>query len=105
MTQLVLGATVDAEVVPNGLRMTVSLFCRPGEAASRMVPAHGPVLARETGWLSNIVSDEATIIWTVTDPEARNAAHIRGLDFFGLMATRDHHREHHMAIAQGRSMH
>ncbi len=105
MTQLVLGATVDAEEVPNGLRMTVSLSGRPGEAASRMVPAHGPVLAGETGWLSDIVANEATIIWTVTDPQARDAAQIRGLGFFGLMATGDHHREHHIAIAQGRSMH
>lgn len=105
MTQLVLGATVDAEVVPNGLRMTVSLSGRPGEAASRMVPAHSPVLAGETGWLSDIVSNSETIIWTVTGPEARDAAQIRGLGFFGLMATGDHHREHHIAIAQGRSMH
>ncbi|VVS96560.1 conserved exported hypothetical protein [Roseovarius sp. EC-HK134] len=56
MTQLILGASVETEEIPNGLRMTISQSGRPGEAASRMVPAHGPVLASETGWSSTVVS-------------------------------------------------
>ncbi|WP_282063628.1 hypothetical protein [Roseobacter litoralis] len=105
MTQLILGASVETAEISNGLRMTVSRSDRPGEAVSRMVPAHGPVLASETGWLSTVVSNERSITWTVTDPEADDVSQIRSLGFFGLMATGDHHREHHLAIAQGDSVH
>ena len=105
MTQLILGASVETEEIPNGLRMTISRSGRPGEAASRMVPVHGPVLAGETGWSSTVVSNEGLITWTVTDPEDGDVSQIRSLGFFGLMATGDHHREHHIAIAKGVSMH
>jgi len=32
-------------------------------------------------------------------------ARIRGLGFFGLMASQDHHREHHMMMARGEDAH
>lgn len=105
MTQLILGASVETEEIPNGLRMTISRSGRPGEAASRMVPAHGPVLASETGWSSIVVSNERSITWTVTDPEDGDVSQIISLGFFGLMATGDHHRAHHIAIAKGVSTH
>jgi uncharacterized protein len=85
--------------------MTISRSGRPGEAASRMVPAHGPVLAGETVWSSIVVSNEGLITWTVTDPKDDDVSQIRSLGFFGLMATGDHHREHHVAIAKGVSAH
>lgn len=105
MSRLILGASVRTEEIPNGIRMTVSQSNRPGEAASRMVPAHGPVLASETGWSSTVLSEDDVIIWSVTDPESNEVARIRSLGFFGLMATGDHHKEHHLAIAKGVSSH
>jgi len=32
-------------------------------------------------------------------------ARIKGLGFFGLMASQDHHKEHHMMMARGVNAH
>lgn len=42
-------------------------------------------------------------ILTVTSDDPATVARIQGLGFFGLMASQDHHREHHLAIAKGGS--
>ena len=105
MNQLVLGASVRAERLPDGLRMRIEATGRPGEAASRMVSAHGPVLAAETGWQSEIVRDGDEIVWTVKGTDEDDVARIHALGFFGLMATGDHHRMHHLAMARGAAVH
>lgn len=105
MNQLVTGASVRAEPLPDGLRMRIGTAGRPGEAASRMVPAHGPVLAAETGWRSEVARDGDTVVWTVTGDDDGAVARIRALGFFGLMATGDHHRLHHLALAKGEMTH
>lgn len=105
MNQLVLGASVHSEPLSDGLRMRISITGRPGEAASRMVPAHGPVLAAETGWQSAVARDGDEIVWTVTGADKNAARRIRALGFFGLMATGDHHRAHHLALARGEAAH
>lgn len=105
MTELIRGARVETTALPDGLQMRVSVTDRAGESASRMVPAHGPVLATETGWVSHVNSEESRISWTVTDPTGADTAQIQALGFFGLMTIGDHHRAHHIAIAKGHSGH
>jgi hypothetical protein len=105
MNQLVVGASVRSEPLPNGLRLRIGTAGRPGEAASRMVPAHATFLESETGWQSNIVHEGDEIVWTVTAAEAGTIARIKALGFFGLMATGDHHRMHHIAMARGSEVH
>jgi hypothetical protein len=105
MNALMLDAEVEAERLPTGLAMHVSLAGRAGAAASRMVPAHGPVLAAETGWASEVLVREDDLQWTVTDPTGRDSDRIQALGFFGLMATGDHHRRHHLAMARGAAAH
>lgn len=68
-----------------------------------MVPAHGPVLAAETGWASAVEETEFAIIWRVTS--ATDAQVIAALGFYGLMAVGDHHTEHHLGLAQGKMVH
>lgn len=105
MSVLTSEATVVTEAISIGIEMQVSRSGRAGEAASRMVPVHGPVLAAETGWTSEVsISDEA-ITWTVTAPTKAQAQQIKALGFFGLMATGDHHRAHHIALAKGSPSH
>ena len=94
---------VTARDVPGGLEMTIAVPDRSRSAALRMVPEHAPFLADETGWSSRVADTGDTLIWTVTDPQA--TAQIRALGFFGLMATGNHHRRHHLAIATGRMVH
>lgn len=105
MDALIIGAEVETQELPDGLVMSVSRGGRPGAAAERMVPAHAPVLAAETGWSSSIDRQSETIVWTVRATDEADVIRLKALGFFGLMATGDHHREHHLAIAQGRSTH
>jgi len=102
MDNLVTLTEVVASQIDGGIEMRISLGGKGGGAAARMVPAHGPVLAAETGWSSNVSRDADALIWRVTDPDS--AAIIRALGFYGLMAVGDHHRAHHLRLAKGEAI-
>jgi hypothetical protein len=103
MSQLMLSSAVTQEDVVDGAAFAVDLTDPGNDAASRMVPLHAGVLGAETGWRSVVTRTGDTLIWTVTDPQAQQK--IRGLGFYGLMATGNHHPAHHMALARGHAMH
>jgi hypothetical protein len=103
MDLLVTETQVTAREVADGLEMTIAVPDRSRSAALRMVPEHAPFLADETGWKSRVTDAGDALVWTVTDPQA--TAQIRALGFFGLMATGNHHHQHHLAIATGRMVH
>ena len=100
MDSLVRNTTVSSQTLPDGVRM---ILPTSNEAALRMVPAHAPVLAADTGWDSEVEIKDGNIHWRVTSQNA--AGQIQALGIFGLMATGAHHQEHHLAIATGNSMH
>lgn len=85
-----------------GVVLTIPTDQPGGDAAGRMVPAHAPVLAGETGWSSQVTVEDGIIEWVVEDP--RDSAQIRALGFFGLMAVGNHHPAHHLALASGQGM-
>lgn len=103
MDDLITQAQVSAREVPNGAIFSAKLTGPIGGAVRRMVPAHAPVLAAETGWFSLAEFDGDEVIWTVTSPEGAEA--IRALGFFGLMAVGSHHQPHHLALATGQMVH
>lgn len=103
MDNLVTRTSVETSEIDNGLEMQVSLGGDGGDAARRMVPAHAPVLAAETGWSSTVTLEEDAVVWRVSDP--KDAGIIRALGFYGLMALGDHHRVHHLGIATGAMAH
>jgi len=103
MNNLILRTKVETLQINDGLRFEIDKSLAANGAAMRMVPAHSTVLENETGWITSIQSNDETLIWEVTSTEA--ALNIQKLGFFGLMATGDHHREHHLAIATGKPMH
>ena len=105
MNQLIQNTNVVSAPLPDGLRMLISTVGRAGEAALRMVPSHGPALMADTGWTSDVMSDDEAIWWTVQSANKADSARIQALGFFGLMATGDHHRAHHIAIARGEAGH
>ena len=105
MNSLISGAVVTTTQLSKGVEMLISVKGRPGEAALRMVPAHAPVLAEETGWASSVDRRGNQIVWTVEGSTAEEGLRIRALGFFGLMATGDHHRVHHLALARGEALH
>jgi hypothetical protein len=105
MDDLVMRARADEEAIHGGLRIVIARNGPAGDAASRMVPAHAPVLRDETGWSSAVEVGDDTIVWTVTAASEQEAMQIRALGFFGLMATGAHHQPHHLAIARGELSH
>ena len=101
MDMLVTRARVTSSPIDGGLDMHISLAGRGGAAAGRMVPMHAPMLARETGWKSELKKDDGMMDWRVTSPA--DALQIRALGFYGLMAQGAHHQPHHLALATGQA--
>ncbi len=105
MDPLVTGSVVAAEGLPNGLRAVATGDAATIGALGRMVPAHAGQLAMDD---ASTAAGEATgkgAISTVTNDDPGVVARIHGLGPFGLMASRDHHREHRLAMATGGSPH
>lgn len=103
MDMLITSAKVSTMKTSNGLLMTASRKGLGGGAVSRMVPAHGPVLAGETGWNSSIIVNDDAVVWTVTSDQEFYI--IQALGFFGLMTVGDHHQAHHIGMAKGEMVH
>ena len=105
MDRLVRDAKVSVERHADGLRARVTGDPATLEAAMRMVPAHAGELAAEPLWrVSSEVGSDAVVLDVRSDDHAQ-VARITALGFFGLMASRDHHRAHHLAIATGDDPH
>lgn len=105
MDLLVTGAVVETTVVPGGLRAVATGPAPVLAALRRMVPAHAEQLRADPAWTvaAEVLPDAVALAVTASDPAS--VARIRGLGFFGLMASQDHHREHHLAIARGDAPH
>ena len=105
MDRVVRDAETAVEPVAGGLRATVTGEPAVAAALRRMVPAHAAELSRDPRWRAEAEPIPEGAVLTVTSDDPTTAARIRALGFFGLMASRDHHREHHWAIARGEPMH
>lgn len=105
MDRLVSDAVASEEALPDGLRMSVTGNAETIGTVRRMVPTHAAQLARDKRWKVRATenADGAGLVVTSDDPAV--VARIQGLGFFGLMASQDHHREHHMMMARGEGMH
>jgi hypothetical protein len=74
-------------------------------AIQRMTTAHAPKLMAETGWRVSVRKTPNGAEMTVTSTDARDAAQISALGFFGVMTVGAHHQMHHLAIARGANPH
>jgi len=96
------GPAPETRVVEGGIEMLIPTSGPAGEAAARMVPAHSAIMETETDWLSSVEPlDTRTLVWRVTGSRPEDGPVIRGLGFFGLLATGAHHPAHHLAMAKG----
>ncbi len=105
MDHLVTGTQVTEEVLPNGLRAVATGDVETIAALTRMVPAHAAQLATDERW--SVLAEAGTdgVVLRVTSDDPVVVARIQGLGFFGLMASQDHHRAHHLGIARGEAVH
>ena len=91
MDELMLNAVAREEPIPGGLRITVTGEGRTLRAIQDMVPAHAAELAKIRGWqVQSTVRDDGAGL-SVTSAAPQQQRRIRGLGFFGLMATGAHH--------------
>lgn len=96
------GPAPETREIDGGVEMLIPTSGPAGEAAARMVPAHSAIMGTETDWLSSVeASDTGTLVWRVTGSRPEDGPVIRGLGFFGLLATGAHHPAHHLAMARG----
>ena len=106
MNELVLHAEVAQTAVDGGFEATVTGTGRALGAIQRMLPMHVGMLGMENPHLHATWReiDGGGVLTVVTDDPA-GVDRVRGLGFYGVMALGDHHRRHHLAIAQGRMHH
>jgi hypothetical protein len=105
MDRLVTDTIVTETVLAGGIKARAT-----GDAATvatllRMVPAHAAQLADDDRWLVKVSQATGHVDLIVTSDDPAVAARIKGLGFFGLMASQDHHRAHHLMMARGQEAH
>lgn len=100
MNAVTLAADVKGEPVAGGTRFLVTGSGAVQDSVRRMVKAHAAAMNEVDGWhfeASDIDGGASLTVW----PPAKDAAKLRGLGFFGLMAQGMHHQQHHLMIARG----
>ncbi|WP_299734099.1 hypothetical protein [uncultured Tateyamaria sp.] len=105
MDRLVMDTVVMETDLPDGTSAIAAGDADTIATLRRMVPAHAAQLARDDRWTVASTETSDGIELRVTSEIPAVVARIKGLGFFGLMASQDHHREHHFFMAQGKDAH
>jgi hypothetical protein len=105
MNEVTLNAAVAAKQVEGGLEAIVTGKGRTLAAIQRMVPSHAQMINGLNGWAAKTETLPNGVRFTVTAADPKEAAHIRGLGFIGILVSGSHHLPHHLAIAKGESVH
>jgi hypothetical protein len=105
MNQLVLGAIVEEQEIPNGRRFNVRGSEIVLKAIQQMVPAHSVELNKMDEFTVVATPIEGGYTMDVLGNDMKTNAKIKGLGFFGLMATGSHHQMHHLMMASGQGHH
>ncbi len=105
MDRLITDTAVTETILPIGLSALATGDTETLATLGRMVPAHAAQLARDERWTVEVSELESGIELRVTSNDPAVIARIKGLGFFGLMASQDHHREHHLMMARGEDAH
>lgn len=105
MNALMMNTSVTHEVVDGGMRAIIRGTPEVLAAVKRMVPAHSQMLKASHSFALEFDSQSNEAVWLVTTDDDALVDQIRGLGFYGLMATGSHHQPHHLAVATGNPMH
>lgn len=105
MDRLISDTVVTETELPDGLSALATGDAETIAALRRMVPAHAAQLAMDDRWTVTFRETETGAELRVISGDPAIVARIRGLGFFGLMASQDHHREHHLMMALGEDAH
>ncbi|WP_299284976.1 hypothetical protein [uncultured Tateyamaria sp.] len=102
MDRMISDAVVSETDVLNGIIALATGDTETIATLQRMVPAHAAQLAKDDRWTVETLQIEDGIELRVTSDDPDVVDRIKGLGFFGLMASQDHHREHHLIMALGK---
>ena len=105
MNRLVTGAQVVEKTLSSGVQFNVTGSEGVQQAIQRMVPAHAVELNKMNEFSAKTTVSENGVALTITGKSKADIAKIKGLGFFGLMATGSHHQMHHFAMATGQGHH
>ena len=105
MNEVTLRADARATETDGGVTIAVTGSGRTLAAIQRMVPAHAAELNGLGGWSATAAPLPDGVLLTVTARDPKEAGHIRGLGFIGLMVSGAHHQPHHLAMARGSFSH
>jgi len=105
MNDVTLNAVAVAKPIEGGLEITVTGSGRTLAAIQRMVPEHAKEIDGLNGWSARARTIGNGALLTVTSSDPKQAAHIRGLGFIGVMVSGSHHQAHHLAMAKGEFAH
>ena len=107
MNEVTLKADAVAKPVDGGLAITVTGTGRTVDAIQRMVLAHARFIEKThlNGWSAKTDALPDGVLLTVTSSNPKEAQHIRGLGFIGILVSGHHHHLHHLAIARGEMVH
>ncbi len=105
MDRLVSKTKVVETILSNGISVSATGDTETIATLKRMVPAHASQLAQDDRWNVHANELESGMELRVTSDKSEVIARIQGLGFFGLMASQDHHREHHYMMARGQNAH
>ncbi|KMK68087.1 hypothetical protein IMCC21224_112966 [Puniceibacterium sp. IMCC21224] len=101
MDRLISDTVVTETELPNGLSASATGDVETTTTLRRMVPAHAAQLAKDDRWRVESLEIDDGMELRVTSEDPAAIARIKGLGFFGLMASQEHHREHHLMMARG----
>ena len=105
MDRLISDTVVEETLLPNGISAIATGDPETIATLRRMVPAHATQLALDDRWTVTTSEIEEGVALRVTGKNPTDVARIKGLGFFGLMASQDHHRRHHLMMALGKDAH
>ncbi len=103
MDRVTLDSVAVAEDIEGGVRFTVTGDDRVAPSIARMVVGHARVMDGTDGWryTAEVLPNGAQIDVLVP---AGDLAKLKGLGFYGLLASGPHHQPHHWAMANGTGM-
>lgn len=101
MNELTLRSTVKAEYGESEAQFFVTGEGRTLTAIQNMVPAHAKELTKFDGWSVTGTRSDGGAVLQINAVTPEDMVKIKGLGFYGLMATGAHHQAHHFAMATG----
>lgn len=103
MDLLITGTNATEKSVDGGLEISVAATGRALQAVQRMLPAHARTIDGVNGWVVSAQLTASGGKLTIKASDTKEINHIRGLGFYGIMATGNHHQSHHYSIALGQN--